>query len=465
MKWRKRKKMRKKNVTQLVWPPQSACLSAVSRVLSITLVAVSPLPPSLCMDWCVCEKMADAGDAGPDPLWTSHPQLSVLSGLSLDNKSKQQIQRLWALLDVNGDGKLTSEDWIASPGGTGKWEMLRASFDFTGDNVVDVREFVEGLKIMALKSPLDPGCFAGVPSDHHECVKLLNRSANRQIQNLCKDLFEATQPSRRLAPNICLEHTSGVRAVALCIVDERMIVVSSSDDKLLRLWDARAKTAQVLEGHTEMVYAVSSCTVDGDVVVVSGSGDCSVRLWDARTGAALKVLSGHTDEVRAVSTCTLNERPVAMSGSADDTVRLWDAGAGTQLKVLEVGHSVPTIAPFGLMALSSCIVDGRVLLMSSGCGSSVRLWDATAGTAQTALKELELPESSDAERDDCRYMLALSSCAVDGDAIVVGGSGDGSVCLWDARTGAALKVLSGHTSRQRQRRTRQTCRSLERARS
>ena len=125
--------------------------------------------------------------------WTTYPHLSHLTGLSLTEDTKVQIERLWRLLDVNGDQVLTAEDWVSSPGGGGRWDLLRKQFDFTGDNQIAPPEFIEGLKSMALDSELDPACIGKVPSNHHECVQWLNQSANRKIQDLCKELFDELQ--------------------------------------------------------------------------------------------------------------------------------------------------------------------------------------------------------------------------------------------------------------------------------
>jgi len=56
---------------------------------------------------------------------------------------------------------------------------------------------------------------------------------------------------------------------------------------------------QTLEGHTSSVTLVAF-SPDGKQVV-SGSDDRTVRLWDAATGALLQTLKGHADLVRSVA--------------------------------------------------------------------------------------------------------------------------------------------------------------------
>ncbi|OCK72914.1 hypothetical protein K432DRAFT_263377, partial [Lepidopterella palustris CBS 459.81] len=61
-------------------------------------------------------------------------------------------------------------------------------------------------------------------------------------------------------------------------------------------WSA---TLQILEGHSSSVRAVAFSS-DGKQLV-SGSDDKTVRVWDAATGATLQILEGHSSYVNAVT--------------------------------------------------------------------------------------------------------------------------------------------------------------------
>jgi len=75
-----------------------------------------------------------------------------------------------------------------------------------------------------------------------------------------------------------------------------------------------------LRGHMSSVNSVVFSR-DG-MQIVSGSDDKSVRVWDASTGVELKQLKGHTDWVKSVAFSRDGMRIV--SGSADESVRVWD---------------------------------------------------------------------------------------------------------------------------------------------
>ena len=139
---------------------------------------------------------------GGSQYWVDHADMASVDSLFLEDSTKAQIEALFGLLDSNKDGVITLEDFVAvhpqslERQAEAKWEVLRSEFDFDGNSVVEAHEFINGLKRMALKLPLDAQCFAQVPSSHRECLLRLNQSTNNVIQNLCRDLHAA----RRVEP-------------------------------------------------------------------------------------------------------------------------------------------------------------------------------------------------------------------------------------------------------------------------
>ena len=72
--------------------------------------------------------------------------------------------------------------------------------------------------------------------------------------------------------------------------------------------------------------------------LVTASDDRTARLWDAASGGQLAVLHGHEDQVWWAAFSPDGAK--AVTASSDRSARLWDAPAGNSLAVLQ-GHEKP----------------------------------------------------------------------------------------------------------------------------
>jgi WD40 repeat protein/serine/threonine protein kinase len=216
---------------------------------------------------------------------------------------------------------------------------------------------------------------------------------------------------------ISLPHEALVGAVAYS--PDGATVLTGSDDKTARLWNAR--TGKPLTEPMKHDGGVSSVAYSADgATVLTGSNDGTARLWNARTGEPLAEPMKHDGAVLAVAFSP--DGGTVLTGCGDNnTARLWDARTGKPL-----GEPMRHDGDVFDMAYSP---DGAIVLTGSE-DKKARLWDARTG------KPLGAPMKHDGDV----FAVAFSP---DG-ATAVTGSADKTARLWNARTGKPLREPTQH---------------------
>jgi F-box/WD-40 domain protein MET30 len=263
------------------------------------------------------------------------------------------------------------------------------------------------------------------------------------------------------------------------------VLITGSYDRTARIWNLETgQEIRCLKGHTRALRALQF----DEVKLVTGSMDHTLRIWNWRTGECISTLEGHTDGV----VCLDFDATLLASGSVDTTVKvwnfrtrecftlrghrdwvnavlLWDSNSGTA--------AAPSSVPDTSSSQSQQHVPPGKMLFSASDDRSVRLWDLTLRTCVRqfsghmghvqSLRLLSLdpcnPPTEDAVPKEkgglCDKFARLAAAAAAAittvesrshrevkkpQQLLVSGSLDNTVKLWDIDSGKVVRTLFGH---------------------
>ena len=251
-------------------------------------------------------------------------------------------------------------------------------------------------------SPVHALAFSSGSGQH-----LLTGSQDRLIR-----LFNPSQPSKQAIQTYAAH---GYEVLTLAISADNARFISGGGDKSVFLWDvATAQTIRRFNGHAGRVEGVA-WGGEGDSVVVSGSYDGTVKIWDTRAqgGRAIQSLSEARDAVSCVSV----SGGEVYAGSVDGKVRVYEIGT-RRIETDVLGASVTSVVP--TQAGDSYLV--------STLDSTVRLMDRGSGRCLQTFKEGTF----------CNDTYRVRSTLAMADAMVISGSENGRVYVWDVLTGKLM---------------------------
>lgn len=244
---------------------------------------------------------------------------------------------------------------------------------------------------------------------------------------------------------------------AVCMSDDGTVAVSGSDDGTIRVWDvSTGRCLRVLTGHTDSVYAVR-LSADGRTVV-SGGRDTTVRLWDLATGRCLRTFGRHTGAVHAVAVSADGRRVLSAGENGD--VWVWRV-RGDDRHVAPLRPSRPRshaeLAQLDLRV--ERLLDSAERHLAEGRWAAARrrvekarsfprherhpraldAWHALApSSVRVGVRAVWQSRALEGHTDRVHSV----SPSADG-RLVLSGSWDGTVRLWEASTGRCLRVFEG----------------------
>lgn len=243
---------------------------------------------------------------------------------------------------------------------------------------------------------------------------ILTGSSDRTIRlyNPSKAALNSTAPSAGLI-NKYSAHGYEVLSIDVNKTNDKF--VSTGGDKTAFLWDVvTAQTIKRWTGHAGRVNR-GVFAGEGDSLVVSGSYDGTVKIWDVKSSNYKPIMTFDDAKDSVTDLCIFDAEII--SGSVDGKVRSYDMRMG-MCQVDVIGHPVTSV---------SVTKKGTELLVSS-LDSTIRLMDRGNGQLLKAYRDEGFVNKE----------LRVKSTLGLNDSVVVSGSDDGMVFVWDLLEGDVL---------------------------
>jgi WD40 repeat protein len=208
--------------------------------------------------------------------------------------------------------------------------------------------------------------------------------------------------------------------------------LTSYSDRAVDLWDA--VTGRHLRSYSGDGHHPASATVSNDGrVVAAAASDGTVQIWDASTSGSHPRTITSLDHQSDVKVALSGDGRLLATGREDGTVDVWDVA--TAHKVTEIrGFRGPITA----LAFSA---DDHQLAAGTRDGT-VNLWNLTTDAPSTVVTDAAHP-GDPAFLSQEPWQVGF---VADGRQLATNDYRDGSVQLWDARSGRHVSTFTPQTS-------------------
>ncbi|EPZ33671.1 hypothetical protein O9G_000446 [Rozella allomycis CSF55] len=188
----------------------------------------------------------------------------------------------------------------------------------------------------------------------------------------------------------------------------------SNNWKSSKYQPSRVKT---FAGHDDAVYSLQF----DDKKMITGSRDRSIKIINLETFEQTKHLEGHEGSVL----CLHFMDDMLITGSSDQTVRLWNINDDTN-KVIGMHQE----------SILNLKFDDKYLITSSK-DRTIKVWDMQ--DIKNSLGEVS------AVKTLTGHFAAVNAISYIGSKLVISGSGDRLVKIWNVESGECLRTLEGHS--------------------
>jgi mitogen-activated protein kinase organizer 1 len=249
---------------------------------------------------------------------------------------------------------------------------------------------------------------------------ILTGSSDRTIRlyNPTKAPLSSVAPSTSNAypPGLVNKYSAhGYEVLSIDVNETNEHFVSTGGDKTVFLWDVQ--TAQTIRRYTGHAGRVNRGVFggEGDSIIATGSFDGTVKIWDVKSNSYKPIMT-LDDAKDSITDVAIHDAEI-IAASVDGRVRSYDLRTG-MCQADVIGY------PCTSLGVSK---KGTELLVNS-LDSTIRLMDRTTGELLKAYKD----DAYTNNEFRVRSTLGLN------DSVVLSGSDNGMVFVWDILGGDCL---------------------------
>lgn len=321
-------------------------------------------------------------------------QLTDINSLIRDNLKRDLISTLPIEIALKILSKLDFPDIISCLTVSPHWNHIIETTPFIWKHLLISENFIS---------------YEGFPQ-YIEEIKLKYKNLSNFEDGYKPDFLNRTKTLRHwYDPKFIPQRTTlkgHMTSVVTCLQSADDYIITGADDKMIRVYSTKMKKFLLeLGGHEGGVWALK---YDRDGILVSGSTDRSVRIWDIKRGCCLYVFKGHTSTVRCLDIVEYKNNKYIVTGSRDNTLHVWklcksiynrdnDNDDDDDTSSWPIVYDSPDVNPYFVGVLKGHVASVRTV---SGYGN-----------------------------------------------IVISGSYDNTLMVWDIAQMKCLYILSGHTDR------------------
>ncbi len=329
-----------------------------------------------------------------------------------------------------------------------------------GDNLIKIWDAVTGLERLQLSGHEDR-IFAVTFAAEDELVVSGSNDGTVRVWNLKNAKLEVSERPKPLVQSVAVSGDGST-------------VVSGDNENHVRIWDTETGIERfVLSGHSLPITSVDLST-DGQIIV-SGSEDCNIHIWNGYSGVLLRTLEEHVGTILAVALSP--DESTLVSGGEDSSIRVWDVKTGQMNFELDPNEEYGNPIPLNLQAVLTkiiCKVKVRHFenYIVGTISKTLNKWDPRAGKSFKKCPQRSKPslQSDNVEKEslpspeefEAMLMKAFEKAEQDNDKnnfpmahivglvipvtdnnIIVSGTSDLVVRVWNAHTGELHDIIEG----------------------